>query len=94
MKKTQLDEAIKSIGKKSFVEDYEVYSNSNLSKEEKVNELSKKYSRNGSLIRVSFAEKIFGNSMQLEALNLIVTSPRVSEEIKHKAKNIIINNYK
>lgn len=88
MTNLDLDKTLKSIGKTSFVEDFEVYSNRSLSKFEKVKELVPKYSDNGATIRVSFAEKIFENNLQLEALKNIMNS-RVSRETKERALQII-----
>lgn len=88
MTNMDLDKTLKSIGKTSFVEDFEVYSNRSLRKSEKVKELVSKYSDNGVTIRVSFAEKIFENNLQVEALKNIMKS-RVSRETKEKALHII-----
>lgn len=85
----KLEKSLKSIGKKSFVEDYEIYSNDNILITEKINNLSKKYSRNGSTIRVSFADEIFKNGKQKEALGLIINSPRISNAIKVQAKELL-----
>jgi hypothetical protein len=41
------ENALKSIGKRSFVEDFEVYSDSSLSTNEKGKILAEKYSENG-----------------------------------------------
>ena len=89
MTSEKLESALKSIGKRSFVEDYEVYSNKNITSTRKVEILTEKYSKNGSTIRVSFAEEIFKNNMQKEALNIIINSPRISNEVKKLAKVIL-----
>jgi hypothetical protein len=85
MNSTELEKALKSIGKKSFVEDFTVYSKSSLSKNEKVTMLSEKYSENGAMIRVSFAEKIFLNKLDESALEIIIDSPRIENIIREKA---------
>jgi mRNA-degrading endonuclease HigB of HigAB toxin-antitoxin module len=86
----KLEKALKSIGKKSFVEDYEIYSNQDLSLTRKIEILSKKYSRNGATIRVSFAEMIFQYCQQQEALEIIINSPRVTSDIKTQARRILM----
>jgi mRNA-degrading endonuclease HigB of HigAB toxin-antitoxin module len=91
MNRDKLENALKSIGKKSFVEDYEVYSNHNISLNKKVEVLSKKYSQNGSAIRISFADNIFKNGKQKEALAIIIDSPRISNEVKKNAKTILVD---
>jgi hypothetical protein len=91
MTNEKLESALKSIGKRSFVEDYEVYSNQNITSTKKIEILTEKYSKNGSTIRVSFAEEIFKNHMQKEALNIIIGSPRISNEVKTLARGIFNN---
>ncbi|MEW9053952.1 MAG: hypothetical protein AB2392_22555 [Neobacillus sp.] len=89
MNTEKLENALKSIGKKSFVEEYEVYSKHNMSSKLKINLLSEKYSKNGATIRVSFAEEIIKNKKQKEALEIIINSPRITYEVKEKAKTIL-----
>lgn len=90
MDMNELEKALKSIGKKSFVEDYDVYSDSKITKNGKVEILTKKYSENGATIRVSFAEKNFKHGKQNEALNIIVKSTRLDRNIITQAKSLLI----
>ncbi|WP_409274904.1 hypothetical protein V1499_06955 [Neobacillus sp. SCS-31] len=85
----KLEMALKSIGKRSFVDDYEIYNNKQLSKTKKIEMLSEIYTSNGATIRVSFAEDTFEHGKQKEALLLIMDSPRLSAEVKEKAKNLL-----
>lgn len=50
---------VKSVNyiKKSFVEDFEIYSNIELAVKKKIQVLTNRYSSNDATIRVSFAEK-------------------------------------
>lgn len=91
MTNERLENALKSIGKKSFVEDYNVYCNPSFTSTKKIEILSKKYSQNGAGIRVSFAEDIFKEGKQKEALEIIINSPRISNEVKKQAKEILID---
>ncbi|MED4455926.1 hypothetical protein [Metabacillus fastidiosus] len=88
MKNIDLNSTLNSIGKTSFVENFDIYSDKTLNKNEKVQKLISKYSSNGATIRVSFAEKIFENDLQIEALKNIINS-RVSKDIKDKAQSLI-----
>lgn len=83
---------LNSIGKRSFVEDYEIYSNKDLTMQRKIQVLSNRYSSNGATIRVSFVDKIFKNNKQLDALQIIIDSPRITQSIKTKAKELILKN--
>jgi hypothetical protein len=89
MDHNELENSLKSIGKKSFVDDFEIYSNSSLSTKDKGDILAGKYSVNGAKIRVSFAEKVFLKNMQKTALNSIIASPRIDNDTKVKAKKIL-----
>lgn len=84
MEKEKLEKALKSIGKKSFIEDYEVYSNQQLPPTKRTEILSEKYSSAGAAIRFSFADDIFQNSKQKEALTgclLINTLETIPENL-------------
>ena len=85
----ELERALKSIGKKSFIEDYEVYSNQNLTFTRKIEILSEKYSTNGATIRLSFARNIFKHGKQREAITLVIDSPRISSDVKVQANNLL-----
>ena len=89
MTENELVHSLNSIGKRSFVEDYAIYSDPNLTKEKKVNKLTELYSLNGATIRVSYAEKIFLNKKQVDALKIVINSPRTSAIIRDKAKQLI-----
>lgn len=89
MNEEQLIRSLNSIGKKSFVEDYGVYSNQGISRNEKVQILSNKYSVNGATIRVSYADTIFKHNKQNEALKIIIASPRMATSLKEQAKQLI-----
>ena len=92
MNEEQLAKSLNSIGKRSFVEDYEIYSNKELTVQKKIQILTNHYSSSGATIRVSFAEKVFKNNKQLEALKLIIDSLRITQSLKDKAKELIIKN--
>lgn len=79
---------LNSIGKRVFVEYYDVFSNNNLTTVEKIEKLPKEYAINGSKTRVYCASKIFENGLELDALK-IVTQAKVDDEVKDKANMII-----
>lgn len=91
MTENELVRSLNSIGKRSFVENYAIYSDPNSTKEKKVNKLTELYSLNGATIRVSYAEKIFLNKKHVDALKIIINSPRTAELVREKAKYIITN---
>lgn len=92
MNEEQLVESLNSIGKKSFVEDYDIYGNKELTVQKKIQVLTNRYSSNGAAIRVSFADKVFKNNKQLDALKLIINSPRMPQSLKAKAKELLLKN--
>ena len=80
---------LNSVGKKIFVEYYEVFSNPNLTNEEKVDRLPKHYAVSGSKTRVNCANRIFEAGLERDALKLVINSKADSEAIKKAT--IILN---
>ncbi|WP_419882823.1 hypothetical protein ACN6MY_03890 [Peribacillus sp. B-H-3] len=89
MDTVKLEKSLKSIGKKSFVEDYNIYRDFNMTTNEKVVKLAEKYTASGAAIRVSFANDIFKDKKQEDALRIIIDSPRISENVKALARKYL-----
>ncbi|PQP82708.1 hypothetical protein C0Q44_14995 [Paenibacillus sp. PCH8] len=81
---------LNSIGKRVFVEYYEVFSNNKMSKDEKIAKLPEEYKIDGSRIRVNCANKIFESGLEKKALNIIVNS-RTEKKAIEKAKTLLKN---
>lgn len=92
MNDEKLQSALKSIGKKSFVEDFEVYSNQTYTKSNKIEILSKKYSRNDATIKVSFADDVLKSGKEKEALEVIINSSIISRDVREQAR-FLLNNF-
>jgi len=85
---------LNSIGKKIFVEYFNVFKSNflgNLSKEQTINIFtSKKISNyNGANIRYSNAMWLFKYQKEKDALKIVIDSKRVPQNIKNKAQNIL-----
>ena len=85
---------LNSIGKKIFIEYFNLFQSSfldNLSKEQVMNTLiSKNVSNyNGAGIRYSNALWLFKYKKEKEALKVVINSKRVPQNIKDKAQNIL-----
>ncbi|MEC0183117.1 hypothetical protein [Paenibacillus peoriae] len=81
---------LNSIGKRVFVEYYEVFSNNQMSNDEKISKLPEEYKINGSRTRVNCANKIFESGLEKEALNIIVNS-RTEKKAIEKAETLLKN---
>lgn len=83
-----LNRLLNSIGKKVFVDYFEMFSNKNLSNDEKVSLLPQHYSISGSRTRVSCANRIFDAGLEKEALKIIINS-RSEERAIEQAKALL-----
>lgn len=80
---------LNSIGKRVFVEYYEVFKDSGLSTDDKISKLPEEYSYNGSRTRVNCANRIFENKCQTRALQM-VTNAKVEDWVISKANKLLI----
>lgn len=83
-----LTRLLNSIGKRVFVQYYEVFSNKSMNNEEKILKLPKEYKITGSRTRVTCANRIFELGLEKEALKLIVNS-RTEQKSIEKAKYLL-----
>jgi len=96
MTESELERKLNSVGKSCFVKYYNLfksYAEHNITKLECINALVVNLvsNCNGAAIRCSNAKKIFEKNMQKKALNIILTSNRIDNEIKEIANNILEN---
>lgn len=83
-----LTRLLNSIGKRVFVEYYEVFSNKSMNNEEKILKLPKKYKITGSRTRVTCANRIFELGLEKEALKIIINS-RTEQNSIEKARYLL-----
>jgi hypothetical protein len=90
-KNIDINRCINSIGKSCFINHYDLFADRNLRVLDKVDKLMKleDYTESGCHIRVTFADQIFNNGMEKEALRIIIDSPKVSWADKQKAKTLL-----
>lgn len=81
---------LNSIGKRVFVEYYEVLSNKYMTNEEKISKLPKEYKISGSRTRITCANRIFEAGLEKEALHLIINS-RTERKAIERAETILKN---
>ena len=79
---------LNSIGKRVFVEYYEVFKNSGLSTDDKIGKLPGEYSYNGSRTRVNCANRLFESKCQRRALHM-VTNAKVEDWVVSKANKLL-----
>lgn len=80
-----LETLLNKIGKKIFIDFYEVFKEDNRPEEQ----LPENFSLNSKRSRSSSARKIFRQGMQLAALNNIIQSVRMDEETLSKARSLL-----
>lgn len=93
---TTVERALNSIGKKCFIDYYEDFKNCN-DKEVLARKLLTK-NRNATSItaqmtRINYAQWIFDNHKEKEALSIIIYSNRLDDVTKRKAKEHYMNEY-
>lgn len=93
MNDIELDKKLKSIGKAAFVSNYELikeFSSGGISRADAIEVLVKKNVSNeaGAAIRIGNAKLIFENGRELDALDLILKSNRVSSDIRDLARKL------
>jgi hypothetical protein len=86
---------LKSIGKEIFVKYYQEFKDLNIDKEvlakRLLNENPKAYKISGQYIRISNARIIFKETLQVEALEIIISSSKLDEDILKRAKELLKN---
>lgn len=81
---------LNSIGKEIFIIYYFIFKNSITTDIVKILIKDGVSNEAGARIRVGNAKKIFNNNLQIEALQLIINSNRISYATKEKAKRILL----
>ncbi len=88
-----LEKTLRSIGKKAFVNCYNVFKQQKNGEIENIVDLIKKcggtQKDNSVSTKASIGKKIFNANMELEALRNIIASNKVPEETKNKALKIL-----
>ncbi len=93
MDDTELDKKLKSVGKAAFVSNYELFQNftsGRISRADAIETLVNKNVSNkaSAAIRVGNAKLIFENGRELDALDLILESNQVSNDIRDLARKL------
>lgn len=79
---------LNSIGKRVFVEYYDVFKDSTLSTNEKIAKLPLNYKITGTRTRINCAKRIFEVRKQADALRIIIES-KTDVKIKNMAKELL-----
>ncbi|SEG19467.1 hypothetical protein [Vibrio hangzhouensis] len=93
MDDTELDKKLKSVGKAAFVTNYELFQNftaGRISRADAIEALvTKKVSNEaGAAIRNGNAKLIFESGRELDALDLVLQSNRVNDDIRDLARKL------
>ncbi len=92
-KKLDIEKTLRSIGKKAFVDCYDILKKAKKDDKWNIVHLIKKYggakNENSARTKVSVGKKIFNENMEKEALQNIITSKKVDEETKNRALIIL-----
>lgn len=93
MDDTDLDKKLKSVGKAAFVANYELFqsfSAGRVSRADAIETLvrNKVSNKAGAAIRVGNAKLIFENGRELDALDLVLQSNRVNNDIHDLARKL------
>ncbi|MFA0388810.1 hypothetical protein BCS71_06655 [Vibrio lentus] len=89
----ELDKKLKSVGKAAFVSNYELFRNftaGRISRADTIDTLVRQKVSNeaGAAIRVGNAKLIFENDRELDALDLVLQSNRVNNDIRDLARKL------
>ncbi|WP_135385881.1 hypothetical protein [Vibrio tasmaniensis] len=93
MDDTELDKKLKSVGKAAFVSNYELFQNftaGRISRADAIDTLVSQRVSNeaGAAIRIGNAKLIFENGRELDALDLVLQSNRVNNDIRDLARKL------
>ncbi|USD64113.1 hypothetical protein [Vibrio sp. SCSIO 43136] len=88
----QLDRSLRSIGKECFVKYYELFRDHNWSKEDLIEHLValEGYQESGCITRISQSRRIFKDNREHDALDIVISSSRLPNEIVEKARMLKI----
>ena len=85
-----VDDYLRSVGKKCFIEYYELFQDFNINRQSLINELKKENLSPASLdTKASDGRQIFIKNLEVQALENIINSKRLDTEIKEKAKRLL-----
>lgn len=89
----ELDKKLKSVGKAAFVSNYELFQNftaGRISRADAIETLVRQKVSNeaGAAIRIGNAKLIFENGRELDALDLVLQSNRVNNDIRDLARKL------
>ncbi|MFS1934399.1 hypothetical protein [Vibrio splendidus] len=93
MDNIELDKKLKSVGKAAFVSNYELFQNlttGRISRADAIDTLVRQKVSNeaGAAIRIGNAKLIFENGRELDALDLVLQSNRVNNDIRDLARKL------
>jgi hypothetical protein len=93
MTEQQMDKALKSVGMKTFVEYFKIFSNPQISREDIIDYLKSEnnYTESSCITKTTQARRIINNKMAPNALRKVIRSDstRVSVSIQVKAKKFL-----
>jgi len=84
-----LEDLIKTIGMKTFVQYYDKYKNNSVQEIIQYMKKHENYSINSIRTKASTGKRIFRENMEKSALEIISKSERVDEQIKNEAKKLL-----
>ena len=86
----QLDRSLRSIGKECFVKYYELFKDPKWTKEDLIEHLLavEGYTESGCITRISQSRRIFNAHREFDALDIIINSNRLSQDIINKARQL------
>jgi predicted restriction endonuclease len=85
-----VDDYLRSVGKKCFIDYYELFQDFNVDRQSLINELKKEKLSSASCdTKASDGRQIFIKSLEIEALQNILNSKRLDKPIKEKAQKLL-----
>ena len=85
-----VDDYLRSVGKKCFIDYYELFQDFNINRQSLINELKKENLSPASCdTKASDGRQIFIKDLEIQALQNIINSKRLDNSIKEKAKRLL-----
>jgi hypothetical protein len=89
MSDTNLDRLLRSIGKVIFISHYDDFQNTALSIQAVADRLPNEFTEKSRISRASKARRIFREGLEKAALETIVTSERLDDDITKRARELL-----
>jgi len=87
----ELDKLLRSVGKKTFIRNYELFKNVALSNAEVIDKLPQHFTLKARNSKTGHARKIFKDGLGRQALENIIASPKMDSEVTEEARKILAN---